>query len=62
MLLIVIKLKKDCLFLTGTKIKKMYDTAADNYFHASKFIRDCYKTQKMCDKAANFYLSAIQLA
>ena len=31
----------------------MYDKAVDNYRHALKFAPDCYKTQKLCDKAVH---------
>ena len=34
--------------------------AVDNYSHALIFVRECYKTQKMCDQAVNDYFSAIQ--
>ena len=41
-----------CLFLTDTKIK-IRDKVVDIFSHDLKFSTDCYKTQKMCDKAVN---------
>ena len=35
------------------------DKAFGNYASTLKFVRKCYKTQKMCNKAANTYLSTI---
>ena len=29
----------------------MCDQAVDNYSHALRFVLDCFKTQKMCNKA-----------
>ena len=31
----------------------MCNQAVDNYAHALEFVPECYKTQKMCDKAVN---------
>ena len=31
----------------------MCNKAPDNYVHALESVPDCYKTQKMCDEAAN---------
>ena len=31
----------------------MCNKAVDNYPHALEFVPECYKTQKMCDKAVN---------
>ena len=33
----------------------------DNYVYASQFVPNCYKTQKMCNKAVDTLASAIQL-
>ena len=34
----------------------MCNEAVDNYAHALEFVPDCYKTQKMCNKAVNTFL------
>ena len=39
----------------------MCDKVADYYSHALEFVRNYYKTQKICDEAVDTYLSAIQL-
>ena len=39
----------------------MYDEVVDNYSHALKFVPDCYKTKKMCDKSVTDYPSEMQL-
>ena len=41
------------MFLTATKIKKMYNKVVDNYAHTLEFIPYWYKTQKMCNKAVS---------
>ena len=38
---------------------KMCDDAVDNYVYALGSLSDCYKTQKMCNKAVGTYTSAI---
>ena len=40
----------------------MCGEAVENYAHALEFVPNCYKTQKICDKAANTSPSAIQFA
>ena len=37
----------------------MCDDAVDNYVYALGSLSDCYKTQKMCNKAVGTYTSAI---
>ena len=32
----------------------MCNKAVDNYSHALEFVPECYKTQKMCDKAIKY--------
>ena len=34
----------------------------DNYLHALEFVPECYKTEKMCDKAVDAYLSTTDFA
>ena len=36
----------------------MCEKAVDNYVHVLEFVRECYKTQKMCDKAVDICLFA----
>ena len=36
----------------------MCNQAVDNYAHALEFVPELYKTQEMCDKAANTYFFA----
>ena len=31
----------------------MWNKVIDNYPHALEFVPECYKTQKVCDKAVN---------
>ena len=38
----------------------MYDKAVDNCAHALEFVSEYCKTQEMCDKAVNTYLSTVQ--
>ena len=38
----------------------MCHTSVDDYVHALILVPECYKTQKMFDKAANTFPSAIQ--
>ena len=40
--------------------KQMCDKALDNYYHAIKFVLNCYMTHKMCEKAVNTHPSTIQ--
>ena len=40
----------------------MYNEAVDNYGCALEFIPNCYKSQKICNKAVNTSLFAIQVA
>ena len=40
----------------------MCGEAVENYAHALEFVPNCYKTQKICNKAANTSPSAIQIA
>ena len=37
----------------------MCDKTVDNYSRALKCVPDCFKTQKLCDKAVNTYPSTI---
>ena len=38
----------------------MCDKAVDNYPHASEFVPECYKAQKLCGRAIDTHPSAIQ--
>ena len=38
----------------------MSNKAFNNYPHALEFVRDCFKTEKLCNKAADTYPSTIQ--
>ena len=35
----------------------MCDEAIDDYSPTIQFVPECYKTQKMCDKAINIFFS-----
>ena len=39
----------------------MFYKAVDNYAHALEFVRDCYKTQRISNKAIDTYPSAYNL-
>ena len=51
------------MFLIELSPKKC-DKAVDNYTHPLEFAPDCYKTDKMCEKAVNtsFIVSFLFLA
>ena len=38
----------------------MPDKAVYNYPHALEFLPECYKTQKICNKAVDTYTSTIK--
>ena len=35
----------------GYKNQEIFNKSVDNYAHALESVPDCYKTQKMCNKA-----------
>ena len=41
--------------MTATNIKKMCNQAVGNYSHGLEFVADCYKIQKMCDEAGQYF-------
>ena len=38
----------------------MCNQAVDKYADSLKYVPECFKTQEMCDKAADIHLSVIQ--
>ena len=38
----------------------MCNKAVDSYLHASEFVHECYKTQRMCHEAVDTYHSKIK--
>ena len=42
------------------KNQEMSNKSVDNYFHALKFVHNCYITQAICDKTVNTHSSTIQ--
>ena len=48
-------MERSSLFLTAKRIKKIWNKAVDNYTHALKFVSDCFKTEKIGNKAGDTY-------
>ena len=48
------------LCLAATSIEKRVIKPLITYFHALRFVLDCHKPQKLCNKAVSTYPSAIK--